>query len=228
MSESGGANVEIAKHLSEHKHHASESLGHEILEILEAILLAIVAISTAWSGYQAALWTGHQAVLYAEASKLRVEAEGAAAYANQERLYHAITVVEWIKAKAHNDQNLADLFERRLLPEFRPAFEAWKKTDPLHNPDAPAGPQMMQEYRSSKAEAAVKLSGQAAEKFDEGTEAIRRSDQYVRATVMLATVLLLVAISQRFKTRAVRVGLLVLALLVLCFPLYHIVILPRA
>jgi hypothetical protein len=50
----------------------------------------------------------------------------------------------------------------------------------------------------------------------------------VRATVTLATVLLLIAISQRFKTRAVRVGLLVLALLVLCAPLYQIVTLPRA
>jgi hypothetical protein len=86
----------------------------------------------------------------------------------------------------------------------------------------------MPEYRSSRAEAAAKLSGQAAEKFDEGTEAIRRSDQYVRATVTLATVLLLIAISQRFKTRAVRVGLLGLALLVLCAPLYHILVLPRA
>ena len=37
------------------------------------------------------------------------------------------------------------------------------------------------------------------------------ADQYVRATVTLATVLLLIAISQRFKTRRVRVGLLVIA-----------------
>jgi hypothetical protein len=86
----------------------------------------------------------------------------------------------------------------------------------------------MPEYRSSKAEAAAKLSSEATDRFDEGTKAIRRSDQYVRATVTLATVLLLIAISQRFKTRAVRVGLLVLALLVLCAPLYQIVTLPRA
>jgi hypothetical protein len=227
MSEGAGANIEVAKHLGEHKH-STESLGHEILEILEAILLSIVAIATAWSGYQASLWTGHQAVLYGEASKLRVEAEGAGTYANQERLYNAMTVLEWLKAEARNDKNLADLLERRILPELRPAFNAWKKADPLHNLDAPAGPQLMPEYRSSKAEAAAKLSSEATERFDEGTKAIRRSDQYVRATVTLATVLLLIAISQRFKTRAVRVGLLVLALLVLCAPLYQIVTLPRA
>jgi hypothetical protein len=227
MAESSGSNVEIAKHLSEHKHSA-ESVGHEILEILEAVLLAVVAVTTAWSGYQATLWTGHQARLYGEASKLRVEAGAAATYANQERLYNALTVVEWLKAEVHGDGKLAEIFERRLLPEFRPAFEAWKKTNPLHNPAAPAGPQLMSEHRSSKAERAVALDSQADKMLEEGSQAIRRSDQYVRATVMLATVLLLVAISQKFRTRGVRIGLVAMAMLLLCLPIYHIVTLPRA
>ena len=227
MSEAGGSNIEIAQHLSEHNE-SSQSLGHEILEIAEAVVLAVVAIATAWSGYQAALWTGLQAELYGQASKLRIQAEGTATYANQERLYNASTVVEWLKAEVHGDKKLADLFERRFLPEFRPAFEAWKKTDPLNDPKAPAGPQLMAEYRSSKTEAAAKLNDQAAEVFEQGTRARQQSDQYVRVTVTLATVLLLLAISQRFKTRGVRLGLLVIALLLLCFPVYHILTLPRA
>jgi len=227
MPEAGGANIEIAHHLSAHKE-SSQSLRHEILEIVEALVLAVVAISTAWSGYQAALWTGHQSELYGQASKLRVQAEGAATYANQERLYNASTVVEWLKAEAHGDKKLADLFERRFLPEFRPAFEAWKKTDPLNNPNAPPGPQLMEEYRSSKTEEAAKLNDQAAEVFEQGTRSRQLSDQYVRITVTLATVLLLMAISQRFKTHGVRLGLLVIAALLLCFPVYHVLTLPRA
>ena len=223
----GGSNIEVAHHLSEHKGHA-ESRAHEILEIVEAIVLAVVAISTAWSGYQAALWTGHQAELYGLASRYRVEAEGVATAANQERLYNSSTVVEWLKAEATGQKKLADLFERRFLPEFRPAFEAWKKTDPLNNPDAPAGPLFMAEYHSSRTEKAAKLNEQATETFEQGNRARDRSDQYVRVTVMLATVLLLMAISQRFKTHAVRVGLAVLAALLLCFPLYRIFTLPRA
>lgn len=227
MSEAGGSNIEVATLLTEHKQ-SSQPLRHEILEIVEAMVLAVVAITTAWSSYQAALWTGHQSELYGQASKLRIEAEGAATYANQERLYNASTVVEWLKAKAHGDKNLADLFERRLLPEFRPAFESWKKTDPLNNPNAPAGPQSMTEYRSSETEAAAKLNDQASEVFEQGTRGRQYSDQYVRATVTLATVLLLIAISQRFKTRGVRVGLLVIAMFLLCFPVYNILTLPRA
>jgi hypothetical protein len=223
MPEAGGANIEIAKHLSEHE----KSSEHVILEIVEALVLAIVAIATAWSGYQAALWTGHQSELYGQASKLRVQAEGAATYANQERLYNAATVVEWLKAEAHGDKKLTDLFQRRFLPEFRPAFEAWKKTDPLNNPSAPAGPQLMTEYRSSKTEEAARLNNQATQVFDEGTRGREYADQYVRATVTLATVLLLIAISQRFKTRRVRVGLLLVAMFLLFFPVYHIITLPR-
>lgn len=227
MPEAGGSNIEVAHHLTEHSG-SSPFSGHEILEIVEAIVLAIVAISTAWSGYQAALWTGHQAELYGQSSKLRVQAEGANNVANQERLYDALTVVEWLKADAHGDQKLARLFERRLLPEFRPAFDAWKKTDPLNNPNSPPGPQLMAEYRNSKTDEAIRLSSQASDVFEQGTRARDHSDEYVRVTVMLATVLLLLAISQRFKTRGVRVGMVVVALVLLSLPIYHILILPRA
>jgi len=199
-----------------------------MLEIVEAIVLAIVAIATAWSGYQSALWAGHQAELYSEAGQLRVEAEASATSANQERMYNAATVMEWLKAKAHGEEKLASLFERRLLPEFRPAFEAWKKTDPLNNPSAPAGPQLMAEFHSAKTEEATKLAQHSSDVFQRGDRARKRSDDYVRVTVMLATVLLLTAISQRFKTNAVRVGLAVMAMLLLCLPIYRIIVLPRA
>ncbi len=225
----GGSNIEVAHHLSEHKHGEHEqSRAHEILEIVEAIVLALVAITTAWSGYQAALWTGHQSELYGTSSRLRVQAEGAATAANQERLYNASTVVEWLKADEAGNKKLADLFERRFLPEFRPAFQAWKKTDPLNNPSAPAGPQLMAEYHSAATEKAAKLNDEATEAFEQGNQARARSDDYVRVTVMLATVLLLTAISQRFKTHAVRIGMAGIAALLLCIPLYRILTLPRA
>ena len=223
----GGANIEVAHHLSEHSEQ-SQSLAHQILEIAEAILLAVVAITTAWSGYQAALWTGHQAELYGLASRYRVQAEGAATTANQERLYNASTVVEWLKAEANGQKKLTAIFERRFLPEFRPAFESWKKTDPLNNPDAPAGPFFMAEYRSAKSEEAARLNDKATESFEQGNRARERSDDYVRVTVMLATVLLLTAISQRFKVRGVRIGLAVVAALLVCVPIYRILTLPRA
>ena len=86
----------------------------------------------------------------------------------------------------------------------------------------------MAEYKNSTLEEAAKLNEQATEAFDHGTRDRQHSDEYVRVTVTLATVLLLIAISQRFTTRAVRVGLLLLATFLLCFPVYRIFTLPRA
>lgn len=223
----GGSNIEVAHHLSEH-HEAPQSRAHEILEVVEAIVLAIVAIATAWSGYQAALWTGHQAELYSVSDTLRIQAASATDAANEERMYNALTVGEWLKAEAQGQDKLAAVFEGRVLPGLRPAFEAWKQTDPLHNPNALAGPQMMPEYHSAKSADAARLNEQSRSVFEQGNVARRNSDDYVKATVMLATVLLLTAISQRFKTHGVRVGLAVMSALLLCLPVYHILTLPRA
>jgi hypothetical protein len=229
MPEIGGPSIEVAHKLNEdmsHKaHHSSRTV--EILEIVEAIVLALVAVTTAWSGYQAAQWDGRQDELYEQSTKLRVEAQGLETTGGQERMYDASTVAEWLKAEAGGQQKLAQLFERRFRPEFRPAFEAWKKTDPLNNPNALPGPMMMPEYHNAKSEESVKLGNEASESFERGAKARATSDGYVRVTVLLATVLLLTAISQRFRTPQVRVALAVLAALLVCFPLWRIIMLPR-
>lgn len=229
MAEIGGANIEIAHKLNEGSEreppHSSRWL--EGLEIVEAILLAMVAIATAWSGYQAAKWDGLQDELYEQSTRLRVQAQGKATRGGQEQIYDASAVTEWIKAESAGQHKLAELFKRRLRPEFRVAFDAWVKLDPLNNPDAPAGPLMMPEYHNAHAEESAKLSEDATKAFEQGAKARSRSDDYVRVTVFLATVLLLVAISQRFKTQQVRIGLAVTALLLLCIPIYRIITLPR-
>ena len=229
MPEAGGANIEIAHHLSEAAEHRlpQRSTWHEVLEIAEAIVLALVAIATAWSGYQAAKWDGLQDELYEKSTRLRVEAQGLSSRAGQEQIYDASTVVEWIKAESGGNHKLAQLFERRVRPEFRPAFAAWLKTDPLNNPDAPPGPLAMGEYHNADSEEAAKRTNEAAQVFQEGTAARATSDKYVRATVLLATVLLLTAISQRFHSHQVRMGLAIVAFLLLCLPLVRLVQLPR-
>ena len=54
---------------------APEPRSDQIVEIVEAILLAVVAIATAWGGYQAARWDGRQAELYGRSSTIRNEAD---------------------------------------------------------------------------------------------------------------------------------------------------------
>jgi len=229
MAEAGETNIEIAEDLNKAGRHGGlmPPRRTEILEVFEAFVLALVAVTTAWSGYQAARWEGQQGLLYNRSSQLRVEAQGMELSGNQAHMYNALTVNEWLKAKVQGNTKLAELFERRLLDEFRPAFEAWVKTDPLHNPEAPASVMSMKEYHNAAAEESEKLNQQATKVFEQGTEAREHADQYVRVTVSLATVLLLAALSQRFRTTQIRAALIILAFLILLGPLWRVLTLPR-
>ncbi len=80
MIEVGRENIEVAHHLNRAGQHAArhDSRFEQVIEIFEAVVLALVAVATAWSGYQAARWDNHRAELYGEASSLRISAEGLA------------------------------------------------------------------------------------------------------------------------------------------------------
>jgi hypothetical protein len=199
----------------------------EVIEIIEALILALVAVATAWSGYQAAQWAGKRAQEYAKANRLRVSAEGLATLAGQERIYDSDTFNSWLAAKLDGKAQTADFFERRFRDEYRPAFAAWMSTDPFNNAQASPGPIFMPEYHNAKHEQFLGLTKQAAEIAAHGTKSGETGDQYVRITVLLATVLLITAIGQRFRFKAARVAFMILAWLLLCLPLWQLLTLPR-
>jgi hypothetical protein len=199
----------------------------EAIELIEAVILALVAVATAWSGYQAARWAGIRAENYAEASRLRVSAEGFATLAGQERIYDSDTFNSWLAAKLDGKAQAAEFFERRFRNEYRPAFTAWLSTDPFNNAQAPPGPIFMPQYHNAKHEQFLGLNKQAGEVADQGTKSGETGDQYVRITVLLATVLLITAIGQRFHFKTVRVVFMILAFLLLCLPLWQLLTLPR-
>ena len=71
------SNIEFAHKIHEHGHH-HRSPAHRRgnwIEIAEAIVLATVAIATAWSGYQAARWDALSAENYQRASRTSVESQ---------------------------------------------------------------------------------------------------------------------------------------------------------
>ncbi|HEX3229482.1 MAG TPA: hypothetical protein VHQ95_10980, partial [Pyrinomonadaceae bacterium] len=182
----------------------------EMIEIIEAFILALVAVATAWSGYQAAEWAGKRSQQYAEATRLRVTAEGLATLAGQERIYDSDTFDSWLAAKLDGKEEAAGFFERRFRDEYRPAFAAWIGTDPFKNAQAPPGPIFMPEYHNAKHEQFLGLNKQAAEIADRGTKSGETGDEYVRITVLLATVLLITAIGQRFRFKTVRLIFMIL------------------
>ena len=223
-------NIEIAGALAEtgdERPQPSKPRRGELVEILEAILLAIVAIATAWSGYQAARWDGRQAELYGEDAAIRIRADQLLTLGGQQRLLDVTTFNTWIEARSEGRNDLAELYERRFSPEFEGAFEAWLAADPFSNPDVPPGPSFMPEYVNDQLQRGSELNERATHVFEEGTAARSRADDYIRTTVVLATVLFLLALSQRFSISHVRVGVLVLAAGLMLYGIFAILTFPR-
>src|SRR5215470_17019251 len=159
MTES--SNIEIAHHVHESgEHHTGTHRSRRELatEIGEAVLLAIVAIATAWSGYQSALWDGRSTKLYGTSSRIRSLATQATTRGGQSQLYDATTFNFWLQATLTHNAKLALGYQKRFRAEYRPAFRAWLATQPFTNPRAPAGPIFMPQYHNAALTKGVELN----------------------------------------------------------------------
>lgn len=225
-----GSNIEVAHQLHERGEEAEErrkARSDLLIEIAEAVLLAIVAIATAWSGYQSAKWDGESAKLYGTSSRIRFQATQNETRGGQQQLYDALTFDFWLSPTLTGNQKLAADYEKRFRPEYRPAFRAWLATDPFNNPNAPPGPILMPQYHNSLLVQSTAQDEIASSTFERAVNARETGDKYVRTTVLLATILFLIAVSQRFGLLKVRVGLFVVALVLLGLALNSIATYPR-
>ena len=229
MSEQS-SNVEIAHKINEqaHRHGSGRDRQSPWIEVAEASVLAIVAVATAWSGYQATKWDAVSNQNYSLAASTNMRAQEKATLAGQDRLYDIVTFNGWIAAESAGNKNLIAEYERRFRPEYTVAFLAWQKMDPQHNASAPSGPIFMPEYMSANAEESKKIAAEAKGLFEKGVNTRETGDHYVKVSVFLATVLLLTALGQRFDILMPRVVLLVVAFFLLLFSTFWILTLPRA
>src|SRR5262245_18062174 len=108
--------------------------GRDVLELLGMILLAVAAIATAWSRFQATRWNGEQARAAGRTNALRIEAARAAGQANAQTGIDVATFIQWLNADRTGDADLAQIYRARFRPEFRPAFDAWVATNPFDDP----------------------------------------------------------------------------------------------
>jgi len=220
---------EVGKEIAEHAKHGGgeERTRHDrILSISEAVLLSVVAVIAAWSGYAAAKWSTESRVKLAEASTLRSEGNRADINAIDLRNFDASTFNAWFSAFTVKNSEAMALAERRFRPQFEVAFKAWRATHPETNPNAPKGPTYMPQYKQPGLAKARSLNQQATAAFDDGSTAGTRSDDYVRTTVFLASVLFLVGISTQFRIRGVRYALVGVGAAMLILSLVQLAQLP--
>jgi hypothetical protein len=216
----GGLNAaEVGQEITEHRRHADEHGGDSRrdrrITIVEAVLLSLVTILAAWSGFASAKWGTEAQLTLARASAARTEASRANLDAMEIRNLDAASFNTWFTAYLSGDQAATNLAEKRFRPEFRVAFEAWMEQDPFTDPSAPPGPTYMKEYRQPGLAASKALDAKADRLYQDGAAAGANADQYVRTTVLLASVLFLVGISGHFRVTTARYGLIALGAIIL-------------
>jgi hypothetical protein len=221
---------EVGKEISEHHRHqpAKEATGHDrLITIVEAVLLAVVAVLAAYSGFAAAKWSTHASLELAKASAARTEANRADYQGFALRNFDSSTFEAWFSAYVAGNKKAELVAEHRFRPNFHLAFNAWLKTHPFTNPNAPKGPTYMPEYIQPELAQANALDARASDAYSLGEQAGTNADNYVRTTVFLATVLFLVGISGHFKVRAARVGLVSVGGAILAFACVLLILSPR-
>jgi hypothetical protein len=207
--------IEVGKQLHEHTnapHEPTASGGGDrhsrLVQIGEALLLSLVTIAAAWSGYAAAKWGTESRLELAEAATLRNLATRADLSALSTRNFDSSTFTAWFTAFTLDDPEKQAVAERRFRPEFKVAFDAWIATDPFHNPQSPPGPTYMPQYKLADQAKADALDREAVAASAAGNHAGQVGDDYIRITVFLAAVLFLVGIGSTFKLHTVRYALI--------------------
>jgi hypothetical protein len=172
---------EVGKEISEHAASAREDQATERhlrrVSIIEAILLSIVALLAAYSGYAAAKCSTESRVQLAEASTKRSEANRANLQAMSLRNFDSSTLDAWFTAYTVGNKQAMALAERRFRPQFPVAFDALRATHPETNPNAPRGPTYMPQYREPGLKESTALDEQATEAFADGSEAGETADK---------------------------------------------------
>jgi hypothetical protein len=181
---------------------------------------------TAWCGYQAARWGGEQAAAYSQASAARIRAAQLDGEVLLFRSAHVGLFVEYVAALSEENQQFADFLYQRFPAELKTATDAWLATEPLTNPDAPATPFVMPEYRIPQQAESEEYEQLAEQKSQEAAQANQRSDDYVLLTVLFATVLFFGGISGKFQWRVIDAAILTLGTVVFLWALWRLLTLP--
>jgi hypothetical protein len=174
------------------------------IDIIAAVLLAVAAVATAWSSYQASRWTGEQAKAFATASASRVESTRSSNLANAQTQIDVAVFIQWVDARLQGEADLGAFYEERFRDEFKPAFRAWLRTNPFEDPSAPPSPFAMDEYQLAATQEADELSATAEASAELARRYIQRATNYVLGVVLFATSLFFAGISTKLNSTSLR------------------------
>ena len=123
------------------------------LTIVEALLLATVAVLAAWSGFASAKWSTHSSLQLAKASALQDGGQPSPPLPGRRPEEFRLTDVQRVVFTAYVAHNKTAM--RVAENRFRPVFRFCLRSPGLHlhltftNPNAPKGPTYMPQYKAA-------------------------------------------------------------------------------
>ncbi|MCB1027699.1 MAG: hypothetical protein KDB24_08060 [Microthrixaceae bacterium] len=197
--------------------HDSREVAHkkDTLELFAVALMALTAVMTAWSAFEASKWGGVMSINFAEAGATRTESIRASNLANQQFAVDVSLFTEFADATANDQPELATFYRNRFPDRLAVATDAWLETKPFQTDDAPSSPFDMDDYVLEANIEAEDLQNQADQKSEDARTANQDGDNYTITSVLFATVILLAALSG--KVRTLRTARLLLGLSVVLF-----------
>ena len=184
------------------------------VEIGATVLLALAAVATAWSSYQANRWNGEATKASGRVNALRIEAARSQGLAQDQTQVDIAMFFQYVNASTTGQSELENFYTTRFRPEFLPAFDAWVATDPLTNPEAPPTPFAMDEYQLQARADSERLDAEAESMAAVVRLNIQRSANYVLGVVMFAVALFFAGMSTKLHGIGPRKALLVVGCLV--------------
>ena len=178
------------------------------VEVGCAIVLSLATVASAWCGYQATLWSGVQMFRLAAVSKAGREIAVQSLTALQTRGIDATMFMDYLGAHGRGDAQQETLLYQRFRPEMRTAVDAWLKTDPFHEPQAPLTPFGMAEYVQPEQLEATRQQVEADTQEAAAARANEASDRYVLLTVLFAAVLFFGGVGGTFQARRLQLLML--------------------
>ena len=212
-------------------------------ELIEAIILAIATVFTAWSAFQATKWSGVQANSYSVAAAERATGTRAANVATAQITIDVSSFQAWLGAISDENERgqtsfdadgnytpdpdlLSGFLHDRFSDEMQPAFDEWIASDPFSGGDAAPTPFDLPSYQLTSIAAMQEVDASAEASAAKARQANQRGDNYVLVTVLLASVLFFAGISSKMDTLRARMLLTSLAIIVLLVGVVLVVAMP--
>jgi hypothetical protein len=178
--------------------------GRERVELVATVLLALAAVATAWSGYQASRWNGELAKTTSKVNATRLQAARSASLAQTQTEIDVATFTQWVDAYANGETMLRDFYFKRFREEFKPAVVAWIATRPLKNPKAPLTPFAMPQYRLAATADTRRYDELAETLAAKARTDIQRATNYVLGVVLFSVALFFAGMSTKLSVPNLR------------------------